>query len=155
MPGAQRRDSDAGVNQPPPPLEGVLETVLYYASAEEEVERFYRDVLGMRPIGKVPGRYLFFRAGRSVFLLFDAEASRRPPVAPGEAAGVAPPHGAQGAGHTCLQAAPGEYARWKAHLEGNGVAIISELTWPKGRSFYFPDPAGNVLEIAETDIWPA
>lgn len=138
----------------PPPLTGVLETVLYYMQGEDEVERFYRDVLGMRPIGRMPGRFLFFRAGQSVFLLFNAEASA--PVRPSspDEVNVPPPHGAQGSVHVCFQAPPGEYERWKEHLAAQGVEVLSELRWQRGRSFYFHDPAGNLLEIADADIWP-
>ena len=35
------------------------------------------------------------------------------------------------------------------------VPIVDELQWNNGvRSFYFHDPAGNLLEIAEGDLWP-
>jgi catechol 2,3-dioxygenase-like lactoylglutathione lyase family enzyme len=41
------------------------------------------------------------------------------------------------------------------HLASAEVEITNEATWDSGaRSFYFDDPAGNVLEIAETDMWP-
>jgi catechol 2,3-dioxygenase-like lactoylglutathione lyase family enzyme len=57
--------------------------------------------------------------------------------------------------HTCLLAAPGEYEAWKERLGAHGVEITQEIEWPSGpRSFYFDDPAGNVLEIAEADMWP-
>jgi catechol 2,3-dioxygenase-like lactoylglutathione lyase family enzyme len=40
-------------------------------------------------------------------------------------------------------------------LAAKGVEIVQEITWPRGpRSFYFEDPAGNMLEIAEADMWP-
>ncbi|MEQ8788558.1 MAG: hypothetical protein RIC55_19770 [Pirellulaceae bacterium] len=38
------------------------------------------------------------------------------------------------------------------------MAVIDEIDWMpplRGRSFYFHDPAGNVLEIADRDIWPS
>lgn len=131
-----------------PELEGVLETVLYYGPDDEErVETFYRDVLGMRPIGRLPGRQLFFRAGESVFLLFNREATERS-TSP-------PPAGATGSVHTCFVVAADAYEPWKEHLRASGVEIIDEINWPRGGvSFYFRDPVGNLLEIADRDIWP-
>ena len=36
-----------------------------------------------------------------------------------------------------------------------GIEITHEQEWQGGRrSFYFKDPAGNLLEIADGDIWP-
>jgi hypothetical protein len=32
---------------------------------------------------------------------------------------------------------------------------VKEIRWERGpRSFYLEDPAGNLLEIAEADMWP-
>jgi len=83
-----------------------------------------------------------------VFLLFNADES---------AVQDSPPaHGAADARvHTCFLAAPGEYEAWKGRLAEEGVGLTQEIEWPSGpRSFYFEDPAGNVLEIAEADMWP-
>lgn len=129
----------------PPPLGGVLETVLYYRD-EDSTRAFYEHVLGCRPIGSEPGRYRFYRAGESVLLLFVAEKSRA-------GAGV-PAHGAVGPGHVCFRVPRDRFADWRAHLERAGVAIEDEVDWPRGKSFYFRDPDGNCLEIADGDFWP-
>src|SRR5437867_6737470 len=128
----------------PPPLAGVLETVLYYGPGDEEtIERFYTGVLGARPIGKLAGRHLFFRAGASVLLLFNREAT-----ATGKS-----PHGASGPVHSCFVVDASSYGAWKDHLRANGVEIVDEISWPRGGiSCYFRDPAGNMLEIADRDI---
>jgi catechol 2,3-dioxygenase-like lactoylglutathione lyase family enzyme len=40
-------------------------------------------------------------------------------------------------------------------LVDDAVPIVEEIEWDNGvRSFYFHDPAGNVLEIAGGDMWP-
>lgn len=129
----------------PPPMTGVLETVIYVTD-DERALRFYRDVLGMRLLSREPGRHLFFRAGSSVFLLFVAESTRR--------STHLPPHGAEGSVHTCFRVPAERYAPWKRHLEKRGVEILREVCWEPGRSFYFEDPDGNLLEIADRDIWP-
>ncbi len=130
----------------PPPLGGVLETVLYFTDADR-TERFYSDILGMRLLVKdKEGRNLFFRAGRSVFLLFDASVT--------EQGGSLPPHGARGRMHTCFVVSEEAYESWKAYLRGQGIEILQEVPWPRGLSFYFRDPDGNLLEIANADIWP-
>ena len=127
-------------------LAGVLETVLYCTNENEgEARRFYRDVLGLRSFSDDSSG---FRLGRSVFLLFnrDRTSTQHWP----------PPHGAVGPGHTCFLATSGEYESWKERIVGAGVEITNETTWDSGlRSFYFDDPAGNVVEIAEGDLWPA
>ena len=123
---------------------GILETVVYCTTAnEDETRRFYRDVLGLTPLREGSAAH---RLGSGVFLLFNRDVT--------SAQDWPPPHGAVGAVHTCFLAAPGEYERWKAELDANGVEIVNETTWDSGlRSFYFEDPAGNMLELAEGDLW--
>ena len=129
----------------PPRLSGVLETVLYFTD-QERTEAFYRETLGMRLLDQEAGRSLFFRAGSSVFLLFNAKATRE--------GGKLPAHGAEGPGHVCFLVPAPDYDDWKTHLTRSGAPLLSEVRWERGRSFYFHDPYGNVLEIANADIWP-
>src|SRR5262245_54547329 len=130
----------------PPGLTGVLETVLYVRDLAK-AESFYVDVLGFRKLSGEPGRSLFLRAGGNVFLLFRAEATERP--------GPLPPHGARGPGHACFVVPGNAYEDWKGYLPSRGVPILQEQEWPReGRSFYFHDPDGNLLEIADRDFWP-
>jgi catechol 2,3-dioxygenase-like lactoylglutathione lyase family enzyme len=126
-------------------LAGVLETVVYCTTENEaETRRFYREVLGLRPFGEGSSGH---RVGAGVFLLFNRDES--------SVQEWPPPHGATGPVHTCFLAAPGDYERWKDDLTTKGVEIVDETEWDEGRrSFYFEDPAGNMLEIAEADMWP-
>jgi len=126
-------------------LERILETVLYYsAGQEEELARFYGGVLGLRRVGPSG---LTFRVGDGLLLLFDAalaSAQSRPP-----------PHGARGPVHTCFVASSDLYEAWKQRVTDETGSILQEIEWDNGvRSFYFHDPAGNVLEIADGDLWP-
>jgi catechol 2,3-dioxygenase-like lactoylglutathione lyase family enzyme len=127
-------------------IRGVLETVLYFHD-QERAEHFYSGVMGFRLLDREPGRSLFYRAGDSVFLLFHAEATRT--------GGKLPGHGASGSVHTCFRVAPEDYEPWKRKLAAAGVAVLDELTWERGLSFYFRDSEDNLLEIANADIWPA
>jgi catechol 2,3-dioxygenase-like lactoylglutathione lyase family enzyme len=126
-------------------LERVLETVLYYAPGQEaDLKRFYGDLLGLHAVGRGG---LTFRLGAGLLLLFDSEAS--------SVQSKPPPHGAEGSIHTCFVADPGDYETWKRRLIDNDVAILDEIEWGNGvKSFYFHDPAQNLLEIAEGDLWP-
>ncbi len=74
--------------------------------------------------------------GQGVVFLFDRERS--------STQDEPPPHGASGSIHAAFLAAPDEYEAWKQRLTDRGLM----------RSCYFNDPAGNLLEIAERDLWP-
>ncbi len=129
----------------------VLESALYVTDLDA-AERFYRDVLGLAMIARVPGRHVFFRCGDGVLLLFVAEATSLPPASGARL--PVPPHGTTGAGHLCFSATAAEIAAWRRRLEAAGVAIEADFEWPKGgRSIYFRDPSGNSLEFAEPRIW--
>jgi catechol 2,3-dioxygenase-like lactoylglutathione lyase family enzyme len=127
---------------------GVLETALYHDRAERgEIERFYGDVLGLPAVAAWQDG-VAYRVGAGVLLLFDRDrlAGRSGPIAD---------HGTAGPGHACLRAAGGAYERWRERLADAGVEIVHDATWgDAGCSFYFKDPAGNLLEIADADIWP-
>lgn len=123
----------------------ILETCLYVDDLDA-AERFYGEVLGLERLAKLEGRHLFFRLGRGMLLLFRPEASLK--------GGDLPGHGAKGPGHCCFKVREADFEAWKVHLRAKGVAIVAEQAWPKGgKSCYFYDPAGNVLELAPAKIW--
>jgi catechol 2,3-dioxygenase-like lactoylglutathione lyase family enzyme len=128
-----------------PPLGGIHEAALYVDDLDR-AERFWRR-LGLQLIGKQRGRHVFFRAGRDMLLLFDAEATGR-----GE--GV-PAHGAAGPGHVALDVPDGDALEdWRDHLGAAGVEIEHRQEWPSGgRSLYFRDPAGNSIELITRGSW--
>lgn len=136
---------------PPTPIRRVLETALYTDDLPA-ANRFYGVVLGLEPIAVVEGRHLFFRCGNGVLLIFDRRSTATVPTSVN---GVpVPMHGATGAGHMALAVADAELPAWRAHLAANGVAIESEVTWPRGgRSLYVRDPAGNSVELASPRLW--
>lgn len=135
----------------PPSLLGTLESALY-ATDLDAAATFWRDVIGLEEIGRVPGRHVFFRCGAQVLLVFHPAATAKPPKP--DARLPVPPHGTQGPGHFCMAAAEQDINAWRDHLQEAGVAIEADFTWPQGgRSIYFRDPAGNSIEIADPSIW--
>jgi catechol 2,3-dioxygenase-like lactoylglutathione lyase family enzyme len=133
---------------PVPGLDGILETALYYRGAvEAEVERFYSHVLGLRAVAKWDDGTAY-RIGAGILLLFDIERL-------GRRTELYSRHGASGPGHACLRASAGQYEAWKERLAGQGVTVDHEAGWPGGgRSIYLRDPAANLIEIADRDLWP-
>ena len=132
------------------PPAGILETALY-AGDLDACARFYEDVIGLERYGEVAGRHVFFRCGNSILLLFQPDATARPPSNP---AMPVPPHGAHGPGHVCFRAPVEELDGWRAHFEAKGIAIDADFRWPNGaRSIYVRDPAGNSVEFAEPKLW--
>lgn len=131
-----------------PELAGVLETALSFEhEVADETLAFYRETLGLREVaGWRDGTA--FRLGASVLLLFDRKllAQNDSPVAR---------HGSSGVGHVCFVAETSRYDELRDRLSREGIAIEHDHDWGEGRrSFYFRDPAGNLLEVASEDIWP-
>jgi catechol 2,3-dioxygenase-like lactoylglutathione lyase family enzyme len=133
----------------PKALGAVLETSLYHEAGDTAaLEGFYTEVLGLPIVSRWPGG-VALRVGASVLLLFEREtvAQREDPISD---------HGTAGPGHACLLAGdPESYEEWRGRIAAAGVEVTHEHEWKGGRrSFYFKDPAGNLLEIADGDIWP-
>jgi catechol 2,3-dioxygenase-like lactoylglutathione lyase family enzyme len=128
-----------------------LESALYVTDLTA-AEAFYRDIIGLDPLGKVEGRHVFFRCGDGVLLLFNAEATKIPPAP--DARLKVPPHGTAGEGHLCFATTAEEIVAWRKHLAANNIAIESDFEWPQGgHSIYIRDPSGNSIEFAEPRIW--
>ena len=126
-------------------LRGVLETCVYAADLEA-AERFYAGVIGLELLSRVPGRHVFFRFDKGVFLVFNPEATA--------ASSEVPPHGASGAGHVAFAVDESTLGAWRDRLATHGVALEAEVRWPSGgTSLYVRDPAGNSVELAPRRIW--
>lgn len=133
-------------DDPPASPRGVLETCLY-AENLAETARFYERVLGLPVIMREPDRHVFFRSGNGVFLLFDPRRTRATD-------GEVPAHGTTGPGHVAFAVERASLAEWRDHLLRSGVAIESEVAWPRGgTSLYLRDPAGNSVELTSPSIW--
>jgi catechol 2,3-dioxygenase-like lactoylglutathione lyase family enzyme len=130
---------------PTRPIDGVLETILYVDDLEA-ARAFYQVVLGLELYSQKHGVFAFFKCGRSMLLLFNAEATLGNESIP--------VHGAKGPGHVCFAMGEDEFPAWQTRLRDHGISIEQEVTWPNGaKSFYFRDPAGNSLELGTPKIW--
>jgi catechol 2,3-dioxygenase-like lactoylglutathione lyase family enzyme len=120
-------------------LRKIKETCLYVNNLVE-AKRFYHEILELPLISYIPGKHLFLRVGESVLLLFNPEDSKLK---------LSPPaHFGGGEQHFAFEINDEEYETAKQEIKSKGIKIIDEVLWQSGKkSFYFKDPAGNVLEI--------
>lgn len=135
-----------------PGINGVVETALYVEDLARAVA-FYRDVLGLSPMIGDAARFQSFDSGSGrVLLLFKRGATLVPTATPG---GIIPPHDGSGPLHVGFAINAASYESWRERLTARGVAIESEGTWSRGgRSLYFRDPDGHLLELITPGIWP-
>ena len=123
----------------------IMETCLYVLDLDR-TEQFYHGIMGFPVIGRVEGRHIFFRAGKSVLLCFISEATSRDESLP--------PHWGKGALHLAFEVSPDQYVRAREELVARGVTITHDQQWKEGvTSFYFEDPDGHVLEIVPEGMW--
>ncbi|HEX8850552.1 MAG TPA: VOC family protein [Gemmatimonadaceae bacterium] len=133
-----------------PPLQRILETALYVDDLPV-ARAFYVDVLGAAILLDTQRLVALDIAGASVLLLFQRGATSEPLATPG---GVVPPHGGSGEQHLAFAIDAGALDDWRRHLAGHGIAIESEVTWPRGgRSIYLRDPEGHSVELVTRGLW--
>ena len=128
----------------------VVETALYVDDMERAVA-FYRDALGMRPMG-VGGRLTAMDAGAgTVLLLFRRGATAGGLTFPG---GWIPPHDGAGPLHVAFAIGAAELETWEARLTGLGIAVESRVQWERGgHSLYLRDPDGHSVELVTPGTW--
>lgn len=144
-----------------PDVRAVHETVLY-ARDVAACATFYRDVIGLRPVGTPSevSAVLRLPEGDAVLLIFNPEhAARADRGVPSHGAwGVATGGGATASGangHIAFRAGEAGVAAWVERLAVAGVKIEMEVPWERGgRSIYMRDPAGNSVELIEGRVWP-
>ena len=127
-----------------PKTDGILESSLYVSNLPRSV-RFYQDVFGFRVISDFGERGCAMQAGPSqVLLLFKKGASRA----------ITSPHDGDGELHLALAIASDELANWESFLQERGIGVEEKRTWELGgRSLYFRDPDGHLLELATPGTW--
>jgi catechol 2,3-dioxygenase-like lactoylglutathione lyase family enzyme len=127
-------------------IKAVVETAIYVDDLQA-TETFYQTILGLPVIGKEPGHHIFFQVSDgSVLLAFLAEATLK--------GDQLPPHGATGPGQFALGIEAESFDAWRKILQGHGDIIEKEVEWPRGgKSIYFRDPAGNLVELVTPGVW--
>jgi catechol 2,3-dioxygenase-like lactoylglutathione lyase family enzyme len=133
-----------------PKLNGILETALYTDDMERARE-FYENVLGLAVIYSDNRLRAYAVADRDVLLLFRRGSARESTTMPG---GIIPGHDGSGPLHVAFAVAHDEFGRWEERLKAHGVAIEGYTHWRRGgRSLYFRDPDGHLLELATPGLW--
>jgi catechol 2,3-dioxygenase-like lactoylglutathione lyase family enzyme len=131
--------------------DGVMESCLY-ARDLAAAEGFYTSVLGLGMIVREEGRHVFFRCGAGVLLIFNPDHTSQEETHVDGA--LVPLHGTTGAGHLAFRVASDTLVSWRRRLDERGIAIESEVKWPRGgHSIYFRDPAGNSVELVTPETW--
>jgi len=133
-----------------PRLNGILETALY-TDDMERARRFYEDVLELNAIFSDARLTAYNVADRDVLLIFRRGSAKETTRIPG---GVIPGHDGSGPLHVAFAIARDDLAAWEQRLTAHGVAIEGHTDWSRGgRSVYFRDPDGHLLELATPGLW--
>ena len=134
-----------------PPVQSILETALYVDDVAR-ARRFYEDVMGLKSMIGDERFSAMNVAETSVLLLFRRGASAEPTAIPG---GIIPPHDGVGPLHFAFAIAFADMDRWEGWLADHQIQIESRTSWPRGgKSIYFRDPDGNLVELATPGLWP-
>lgn len=133
-----------------PQLSDLKETSLYVDDLGRS-KSFYTSVLGLSILSEDERFCALDVAEKHVLLLFVRGASLGETNLPG---GIIPPHDGSGPLHIAFAVTSEELPPWESQLRTNRVEILSRVSWPKGgRSIYFRDPDGHLLELLTPGVW--
>jgi len=133
-----------------PEVRGVLETSLYVSDLERS-RAFYTRLFSF-PVRLQDDRFCALGVyGRQVLLLFRRDVSVNPVITPG---GTIPPHGGEGQLHLAFAIGRDEFDAWERRLQSEETLVESRVGWNRGgKSIYFRDPDGHLLELATPGVW--
>jgi catechol 2,3-dioxygenase-like lactoylglutathione lyase family enzyme len=129
----------------------IIETCIYSTDLNV-MKDFYVNRLGLDLISEEEGRHVFLKAGKSMLLIFNPENTRLAANSNFPAHGtITPPSSI----HFALEIGQVDYEAAKTVLIRNGIPIEKEMKWGSGgRSIYFRDPVGNLVEVVTKGQWP-
>jgi catechol 2,3-dioxygenase-like lactoylglutathione lyase family enzyme len=129
---------------------GMLEYGIYVDDVPRASE-FYRRIFGFDQLEGDDRFCALSVAGRQVFLIFKRGATLKPMALPG---GMLPPHDGSGQQHFAFSVPAADLPAWERRLVENAVGVESRVTWPRGgKSIYFRDPDGHLLELITPGCW--
>ena len=132
-----------------PRIARVLETALYVDDLMRAKE-FYSRHLDLSQLF-CDERMCAFAIGESVLLLFVRGEGTTAARTPG---GTIPPHDGHGPLHVAFAIDKSDLEAWERRLDHAGIDLESRVDWPRGgKSIYFRDPDGHLLELATPGLW--
>ena len=133
-----------------PPLQGMLEFGLYVKDVSRAAD-FYHLLFGFPVLISKERMAALDVEGKQILLLFKHGASGEPMNMPG---GVLPPHGSEGTSHVAFAIQERDLEPWEHWLREQGIEVESKVEWEEGgRSLYFRDLDGHLLELVTPGVW--
>ena len=133
-----------------PPIRGILETAVYVDDLQA-AHRFYGEILGLERILDTPRMMTYAVAPGQVLLVFRRGFTKDDTDTSG---GTVPGHHSEGPAHFAFAIEAEALEEWSTYLAERAVPVTSKVIWPKGgRSLYFNDPDGNIVELATPGLW--
>ncbi len=134
-----------------PPVQGMLEFGLYVQDVSRAAD-FYHNLFGFPVLLSNERIAALDVEGPQVLLLFKQGASSEPMTVPG--GGLLPPHDGEGTSHVAFAIQKSDLGRWERWLQEQDVEVESKVEWERGgRSLYFRDPDGHLLELVTPGVW--
>jgi catechol 2,3-dioxygenase-like lactoylglutathione lyase family enzyme len=132
-------------------FEKIVETCIYSPDLKN-MKDFYVNSLGLDLVSEEEGRHVFLKVGKSMLLIFNPQNTRLAANSTFPTHGtIAPPSSI----HFALEIEQGDYEAARNILTQNGISIEKEMSWGSGgKSMYFRDPVGNLVEIVTKGQWP-
>jgi catechol 2,3-dioxygenase-like lactoylglutathione lyase family enzyme len=113
---------------------------------------FYVNRLGLNLVSEEEGTHVFLKAGKSMLLIFNPQNTSI------STNSIFPAHGAitpPSSIHFALEIEQVGYEAARNVLIKNKIPIEKEMSWGSGgKSIYFRDPVGNLVEFVTKGQWP-